>query len=48
MNYQWKNYLKQNSNLNQLKLCAHELQEQYPFLVHGEKDGTTIEVSDLY
>ena len=33
-------YLNELTNNQDIGLIAHELQEQYPFLVHGEKDGT--------
>ena len=33
-------YLNTLSNKKSLGLIAHELQEEYPFLVDGEKDGS--------
>ena len=34
-------YLNTVSNKQSMGLIAHELQEEYPFLVDGEKDGAT-------
>jgi hypothetical protein len=39
-------YLNKLSNKYSLGLIAHELQEQYSFLVEGEKDGETIQSVD--
>ena len=33
-------YMNNLSKNQDIGLIAHELQEQYPFLVHGEKDGS--------
>jgi hypothetical protein len=39
-------YLNKLSNKYSLGLIAHELQEQYSFLVDGEKDGEKIQSVD--
>jgi hypothetical protein len=31
--------MNKNTNKQDIGLIAHELQEHYPFLVNGEKDG---------
>ena len=36
-------YINNLSNNQDIGLIAHELQEQYPFLVHGDKDGIDIQ-----
>jgi len=36
-------YNKNNSNKKEIGLIAHEVQEIYPYLVNGEKDGENIQ-----
>jgi predicted acyltransferase (DUF342 family) len=37
------NYYNKNTNNNEIGVIAHELQELYPYLVKGEKDGTELQ-----
>jgi hypothetical protein len=36
-------YINKNTKNRDIGLIAHELQEHYPFLVSGEKDGEVIQ-----
>jgi hypothetical protein len=36
-------YINKLSNKQDIGLIAHELQEEYPFLVNGDKDGIEIQ-----
>ena len=37
-------YINKKTNKQDIGLIAHELQEVYPFLVEGEKDGENLQV----